>query len=176
MAELRHENICQVYGLNVIDGVAVQLVLEYVSGGDLKNLLRSSVPLPWPTRMKFIHQACIAVNYIHARRPSIIHRDIKAENFLVKNGTHLLLSDFRIAKFKDNVGNTSTGTRNWSTPEILQASPQWGEAADIYSLGMTIWEIAARKIPFEGVDVFALQELVHSGQRPQIPNDCPQVR
>lgn len=175
MASLYYPFICKVHGFCKIDDYNVNLVLAYVEGGDLSRyLLRATEPLPLELQLKFALSAAQAVNYLHDCDPPLLHRDIKSHNLLVQ-GESLLLADFGIATTQPN--NTVVGTLNWSAPETLQERPLWTDKADIYSLGMTFYEIVTRKQPLEDeVDFFRLARRVREGERPtDIPDSCPQV-
>jgi serine/threonine protein kinase len=118
MATLHHKNICQIYGSCILDS-ELWLVLPYIAGGDLRRLLRAThTPLPLATQLSFCLQAARAVNYLHSCTPRVLHRDLKADNFLVDRGDTLLLTDFGIAKVHEMVGHTPS-TLNWSAPEVL---------------------------------------------------------
>lgn len=178
MAGLYHPNICRIFGAQLIPNQVVRIIMEFVEGGDLYGLLQSNAYLPWSSIFMFACQATRAVRYLHSR--SILHRDIKSENFLVKTikQNHkdvqvLVLADFGLAT-KDST-KQSRSTINYSAPEVLQGQP-WTTKADIYSLGMVFYELIARDIPFKGVPDGSIKEQVKKGQRPDIPLKCPKVR
>lgn len=111
------------------------------------------------------------MNYLHSKEYPIIHRDIKSLNLLVsKDWKTVKLADFGTAKAKKfssihgsidgnpSIHNCFTfsnllkvGTYRWAAPETRQKKPVWTEKADIYSLGMTFFEIASREVPFADV-------------------------
>lgn len=178
LTKLRHRNILQIYGACFLETQELWIVLEFMEGGSLYDLLQDSEkPLGWDIRARLALQAAKAVNVLHSSDPCILHRDIKSLNFLIsKDAVELKLTDFGMSKVKVNSVATSTGgigSCRWAAPEIIKGE-QWTEKADIYSLGLTFYEIASRKIPFEKVgENFVVQYLVVENERPDIPNDCP---
>lgn len=172
-AALHHKCISRVYGYCQVTDDDLWLVLEYVEGGDLHKHLAKG-PLPWRVQIKFALDAARAVNYLHTRSPPILHRDLKAQNFLVQ-GDSLLLTDFGMAKIQAEISNTNS-TCNWSAPEVLNENAKWSNKSDIYSLGMVFYEITAQVMPYaDEVDNFAIIRLIKSGNRPAIPSTCPKV-
>lgn len=175
MASLRHPNICNIYGVTFISDDVLWIILPFIEQSLDRILYSRTTPLPLPLQHKLIVQAINAVNYIHNLQDPILHRDLKASNFLFQRPDKLLLTDFGTAKFKKNVHHTSNCTWNWAAPEILQAEPKWSEKADIYSLGMVLFEIVSRRTPFEHVEEFAMVVAIQKGERPAIPASCPAV-
>jgi eukaryotic-like serine/threonine-protein kinase len=151
MASLRFQNICQVHGGCVIDDQEIWLVLEFVEGGNLHNFLSNfDGPLPHDLQLSFFIQAAKAINYLHTSPSPILHRDIKSHNFLVRDKSKLLLTDFGLSKAVELVvpKTLTIGTLNWAAPEVVINS-KWSEKADIYSLGMVFFEIVSHEIPFQ---------------------------
>lgn len=176
MATLRHESICWVLGGTVINDTLAYVVLEFVPGGDLHRfLLKSNGTLPWSTQLGFCISAAMAVNYLHSKKPSILHRDIKSNNFLVVDDKRLKLTDFGTAKIK-SMAKYTPSTLNWSAPEVLGLEPNWTEKSDIYSLGLVFYEIVARKIPFHDIpEDISLPKAIVEGTRPTIPPETKPV-
>jgi serine/threonine-protein kinase CLA4 len=150
MAKLRFQHICQVHGGCVLNDKEVWLVLEFVEGGNLTEFLAKFGPLPHELQLSFFIQAAKSVNYLHTAPSPILHRDIKALNFLVLEKSKLLLTDFGLAKAAEFVTaqTTTIGTLRWAAPEVLSVS-EWSEKADIYSLGMVFFEIVSCNSPFQ---------------------------
>lgn len=174
--DIKYEHVCKVYGYSLVGNTAVRLVLEYVDGGiDLGKFLAQNSPLDLQTQFELCIQAAMALDYIHTYTP-LLHRDVKAENFLLR-GTKLLLADFGLTKEGFNVGNTSS-TLNWSAPEVLGEEVHWTSKADIYSLGMVFFEIISGHIPFAEFRInnpIQFSKRVIQGLRPTIPQSCNQV-
>jgi serine/threonine protein kinase len=176
MATLSCEHICKVYKGCIVGEKEVWLILEFVNGGNLHQFLTGVVPLSLERQLSFAIQATKAVQYIHNKTPPILHRDINSFNFLIKDNTTLLLTDFRSAKPNDFVtSQTATfGTLRWTAPEVLVDHPKWSEKADIYSLGMVFFEIVSGgEIPFkQDISITTLIKNIVSGLRPKIPDSC----
>jgi eukaryotic-like serine/threonine-protein kinase len=176
MSDIKFHHICQVFGGCVINIDEVWLVLEFAEGGDLLALLTKFGPLPWETQLSFAIQATKAVNYLHSQSPPILHRDIKACNFLITEKSKLLLTDFGKAKKFVQTHSATVGTLNWSAPEILKAEPEWTDKTDIYSLGMVFFEIVSCEVPFQTEsNWFRIANKIKAGIRPSIPTSCPKA-
>ncbi len=89
------------------------------------------------------------------------------ENWNVK------VADFGFARIKEeNATMTRCGTPSWTAPEVIRGE-KYGEAADIYSFGIIMWEVLTRKQPYAGRNFMGVTLDVLEGRRPQIPSDCP---
>jgi len=189
LKNLRHPNIIQTLGFySSSDNTVHYLLMEYMSRGDLFNLLhvKNDADVSWQNKGKDIAlQVCAGLIYLHGLNPPLIHRDIKSPNILM-NGDQAKISDVGISKFKDiknklNPANTLHFRRTcqYAAPEVLRAEP-FDERSDIYSLGVLIWEIYVCRIPWysyddtEGYSDVKIQLAVGSGgERLKIPSDCP---
>jgi serine/threonine-protein kinase len=159
LAAVQHENVVRVHALGEYRG-APYLVMEYITGPTLASyLVRSvrthdAVPLDIATSLSL--QLCRAVQVVHAA--GIIHRDIKPANVMVATGPRAILMDFGLAKSTDSRGSGThiIGTPDYLAPEQIRNRPRTPEEArrcDVYSLGMTIYEIMAGKLPFPSGEV-----------------------
>jgi eukaryotic-like serine/threonine-protein kinase len=153
-AKLSHPNIVQVYdaGEDELDGREVSyIVMEYVSGGDLKTLVDRRGRLPETMVSRVGADAAAALDHAHAR--GIIHRDVKPQNILIDEYGSSKLTDFGIARALDMNPTTSTdsylGTASYSSPEQLQGEHVTPKS-DVYSLGITLYHAAVGKPPFSG--------------------------
>jgi serine/threonine protein kinase len=177
MASLRFTHICEVYGGCIISHEEVWLVFELVEEGDLKSFLTEFGPLSRELQLSFFIQAAKAINYLHTLPSPILHRDIKSSNFLVKDKSKLILTDFGLSKEAENVTQTDAiGMLRWAAPEVLSDS-NWSEKADIYSLGMVFFAIISCETPFkEDRNVNHIVKKIEDGTRPVIPDSCPKAR
>ncbi len=148
LARLSHPNIVKVHDFGEHAGSPF-LVLEYLPGGTLKEKLGR--PLPWPAALKLLLPIARGVAYAHQQ--GIIHRDIKPANILITASGEPMLSDFGIAKILE-MGQTTSLTGSGlaiGTPEYM-APEQWtGEAgpqADLYSLGIVLYEMVTGRKPY----------------------------
>jgi len=102
----------------------------------------------------FMQQACSALKYLHNQDPPIIHQDIKPDNFLIDNQDNYLLADFGISSkirrtlTKSMGAQASTGTMAYMPPEKFSADKQIIKAGDIFSLGVTMYELLTGDLPF----------------------------
>lgn len=116
---MRHPNLCEIYGVCIVNEDLFWLVLKRAEC-NLTTFLLQNPALPYPTQLDLMRQAARAVDYLHSRPNPILHRDIKSSNFLVesKPDLKLYLSDFGTANHSSKVTHTSTCTWNWAAPEV----------------------------------------------------------
>src|SRR5918992_827071 len=153
-ARLSHPNIVQVYdaGEGEFEGREVSyIVMEYVAGGDLKDLIDRRGTLPGVMLSRIGAEVAAGLTYAHER--GVIHRDIKPQNVLVDNYGSPKLADFGIARALDADHSTSTGsylgTALYSSPEQLRGEGVTPKG-DVYSLGATLYHAAVGEPPFSG--------------------------
>lgn len=150
---LQHPNIVQVYDYGQTDGNYF-IVMELVEGTDLRRYLRSRGVLDVDRAIIIAHDVALGLGAAHRR--SIVHRDVKPQNILVGKGGSIKLTDFGIASvYKDiNAERLTTtgmtlGTVQYYAPEQAQGeivSP----AADVYALGIVMYEMLTGRTPFDG--------------------------
>ncbi|HEX9839569.1 MAG TPA: protein kinase [Anaerolineales bacterium] len=152
VASLRHANIVQVYDFNNDEGV-YYMVLEFIPGETLQDrmsrLSGTGRQLSIQDALKFTINICDAMGYAHQR--GMVHRDIKPANIMLDVQGQAILMDFGIVKILGGDSHTSTGavvgTARYMSPEIIR-----GEVADhrsdIYSLGVTLYEMLSGRPPF----------------------------
>jgi len=150
---LQHPNIVQVYDYGQTDGNYF-IVMELVEGTDLRRYLRSRGVLAVDRAIIIAHDVALGLGAAHRR--GIVHRDVKPQNVLVGRDGSIKLTDFGIASvYKDiNAERLTTtgmtlGTVQYYAPEQAQGeivSP----AADVYALGIVIYEMLAGRTPFDG--------------------------
>lgn len=148
LKSLSHENIVKYYGLEINEASKeVDILLEYISGGSLKDALFQYGKMSEKITARYVCQILTALIYLHSQ--GIIHRDLKGANILVDiNGT-IKLTDFSTSK-KDIDGLVSKslkGTPHWMAPEIVLRTGH-GPKADIWSLGCVIIELLTAIPPF----------------------------
>jgi serine/threonine-protein kinase len=167
-ANLRHPNIVDVYDVGQ-DGDIHYIVMEYVPGSDLKALILRSGSLP-VERAVAIAEA-VADGLEAAHRLGMIHRDIKPQNIIVGDAGQVKITDFGIAKSKLSTAMTETGV-TFGTADYISPEQARGQAAtpqsDIYSLGITLYEMLTGRLPFTGDSSIAVA-MQHVGSEPPPP-------
>lgn len=169
LAKLQHAHILSYRTVVEHDG-RVCLITEFADGGDLTQALRSHpAGLPVEQVMEIVRAIAEALRYLHAQ--SWVHRDIKPSNILYV-GTTPKLGDVGTAKAVGNAltRHTGVGSIAYSAPELF--SGQVGPASDLYSLGITAFELLTGKLPFDGPPEVVMRQ--HMGQEPAIPAEFPE--
>ena len=154
VASLTHSNIVSVYDFGTDRGQSF-IVMEYVEGRSLRQILKTSEPLPVPVVAQIATDTLSALGHAHER--GIVHRDIKPGNILVTPQGLAKVVDFGIAKSLDEtteltVLGSFVGTATYASPEQF-ASSQIGPESDLYSLGCVLYHCVAGHPPFEADDV-----------------------
>lgn len=152
VASLRHSNIVQVYDFNNDNGV-YYMVLEFIAGETLqdrmKRLSEAGRQLSFEDVVRFTSQIADAVGFAHQR--GMVHRDIKPANIMLDVHGQAILMDFGIVKILGGDAHTSTGavvgTARYMSPEIIRGEVA-DHRADIYSLGVTMYEMLSGRPPF----------------------------
>ncbi|WP_122638328.1 Stk1 family PASTA domain-containing Ser/Thr kinase [Romboutsia sp. Marseille-P6047] len=151
VASLSHPNIVNVYDVGE-DGKVHYIVMEYIDGQNLKDIIKNEGTLDEYTALDITKQIAMALSAAH--RKGIVHRDIKPHNILISNeGRIVKVADFGIAKAVSNstmtnVGNI-IGSVHYFSPE--QAKGQSVNAtADLYALGIVLYEMIIGRVPFRG--------------------------
>lgn len=151
VASLSHPNIVNVYDVGE-DGKVHYIVMEYVDGQNLKDIIKNEGTLDEYTALDIAKQIAMALSAAHKK--GIVHRDIKPHNILISNeGRVVKVADFGIAKAVSNstmtnVGNI-IGSVHYFSPE--QAKGQnVNVTADLYSLGIVLYEMIIGRVPFRG--------------------------
>lgn len=180
-ASLSHPNIVPIYDVGQEEDV-YYIVMEYVDGVTLKDKIVEKKKLGWRESLNIAMQICSALD--HAHRNKIVHRDIKPHNILITPEGIAKVTDFGIARAASAATLTLTGSTLGSVHYFSPEQARGGyidEKSDIYSLGITIYEMLTGKMPFDGetpvgVALKHIQEMPDSplsidGDIPQAVND-----
>ncbi len=148
---LDHPNIVQVYDVSVQPNIQY-IVMEYIEGITLKEYMRHrEFNLPYNEILHFVSQTLLALQHAHAK--GIVHRDIKPHNIMLLPDGRIKVMDFGIARFARSENQTLTdkaiGSVHYISPEQAKGDVT-DLKADIYSVGVMIYEMLAGKLPFEG--------------------------
>jgi len=151
-ASLSHPNIVSIYDVGEEEENSLYyIVMEYIQGKTLKDLIRQQGRLSPPHAVGIAIQICEAL--IHAHANHIIHRDIKPQNILITDDGRVKVTDFGIARAATASTLTHTdsivGSVHYFSPEQARGSLT-GEKSDLYSLGIVLYEMLTGELPFEG--------------------------
>ncbi len=154
LAKLDDPHIVKVNALRVSEQ-ATFIVMEYVEGIDLANLIQNHGPLSWRNAVNIYKQLLIALS--HAHQTDVVHRDIKPSNILITLKKQVKLTDFGLAKVRQKgwdstVTQMKAGTIFYMSPEQVKGLQNVDHRSDLYSLGMTFYEILIGKVPFRETD------------------------
>jgi serine/threonine protein kinase len=173
MCSLNHPNILRVIGIVPTRG---WIVMELCVRGSLSELLRDpEQAVDAKMSARIAAEAATGIAYLHMRDVDIVHGDMKADNCLLADDLSVRICDFGMSEVKNrsktmtaaSTGSGSTAiTVAWSAPELFCAEPK-SYASDVYALGLTLWEIYERAIPFSGMPEAAIVNQVLSGTRPK---------
>lgn len=147
---MSHHNLVNLLDVGV-EGEYRYLVMEYVSGNTLKDIIRQKGRLNYQTAIQITIRILSALQ--HAHDSGIIHRDIKPQNVLIHSDGHVKVADFGIARMTGSAtigkGDTVVGSVHYSSPE--QVSGSVVEAtSDLYSTGVVLYEMLTGRVPFTG--------------------------
>lgn len=148
--QLDHPNIIRVLDLEEADK-QLFIVMEYVAGTNLNQLLETNSLLPFAQVIQITQQIAAALDHAHSRH--LIHRDVKPSNVLVRSDGVVKLTDFGIVKAVEGTKITQTGTTigtpAYMSPEQMIGTPV-DHRSDLYSLGVVLYEMITGKVPFDG--------------------------
>lgn len=155
IAQLSHSNIVRVYDIEELYRT-VFIVMEYLEGESLENLLKNTGPLSFPRALNFLVQICQGLGYAHQK--GIIHRDIKPGNIFVEPGDHIKILDFGLACSQGNEDLSLAGTVQYAPPEQICGTAV-APTADIYALGISAFEMLTGRRPYPESDLAVLMDL-----------------
>jgi serine/threonine protein kinase len=156
IALLSHPHIVAVHDVGVAEHTHY-LALEYIAGGDLKACIRRG-PTPPDIAFRVVRDIASALGYAHSK--GFVHRDVKPENILFREGGMAVLTDFGIARAA--TGGTrmtgmgmSIGTPHYMSPEQARGKDVDGRA-DIYALGIVLYEMLTGTVPYDAEETLAI--------------------
>lgn len=159
-SKISHPNALSVTDFGEDESGHVFLVMEFLSGRTLKQLIRDEGPLPLPRVVDITRQIGDALNAAHQQ--GVVHRDLKSDNIMLVDtmaGDHAKVLDFGIAKINEPDGVVDTnltapnlviGTPQYMSPEQCSQDSEIDARSDIYSLGVILYEMLVGHVPFSG--------------------------
>ncbi len=168
VSELTHPHMVRVYDSGQ-DGVIHYIAMEYVEGENLKEFIRRRGRLGPEQAADIASQVCDALEFAHTH--GIVHRDIKPQNILLTREGQVKVTDFGIARAASAATITQTGTVlgsvQYISPEQARGT-MVGRSADIYALGVVVYEMVTGQLPFDGESPIAIA-IKHIHQAPSRP-------
>ncbi len=154
--DISHKNVCRMYDLGKEEGT-YYITMEYVSGEDLKSFIRRSGVISVGKAISIANQVCEGL--IEAHRLGVVHRDLKPQNIMIDKEGNAKIMDFGIARSLRAKGITGSGlmigTPEYMSPEQVDGK-EADQRADIYSLGVILYEMVTGRVPFEGDTAFSI--------------------
>jgi serine/threonine protein kinase/Tfp pilus assembly protein PilF len=172
---ISHRNVCRMFDLGDSEGTYF-ITMEYIPGEDLKSFIRRVGQLPSGKAISITRQACEGLAEAH--RLGVVHRDLKPGNIMVDKEGNVRIMDFGIARSMSGEGLTMEGVII-GTPEYMSPEQAGGEEvdtrADIYSLGVIMYEMVTGQLPFEGDSPLNIA-MMHKSEAPPNPKwQNPQI-
>lgn len=170
IAVLSHPNIVKVYDVSFGDLIQY-IVMEYIDGITLKEFIERQGSLRWKDAVYFAIQ--ILKGLQHAHDKGIVHRDVKPQNIMVLSDGTIKVADFGIARFARNEQRTITdkaiGSVHYISPEQARGE-KTDEKADIYSVGVMLYEMLTGQLPFEAESAVSVA-IMQLQRDPKLPTE-----
>ena len=185
LSRLNHDNLVKVYDFGSSESGSLYMVLEYIEGTSLKELLDKDGPLPLSRAVAIMTRICTGLARAHEEK--IVHRDLKPANIIVYDRKdpefvrdEVKIIDFGIAYAVDpeksqsvsgTSGNTIAGSPLYMAPEVILGEPGTS-VADIYALGCIFFELLTGRVPFQGETMVETFKLHSEATIPSIKEFC----
>jgi serine/threonine-protein kinase len=175
---VNHPNAIQVMDFGITQDNVLYIVMEFIDGVSLQKILDKETILNPQRVLQFMKQICAALEAAHLK--DIVHRDLKPDNILIINagtaGETVKVIDFSIAKIRQSLedpiltrDNITVGTPQYLSPEQAQGLRDVDNRADIYSLGIILYQMLTGEVPFKGKNT-AQTLLQHIQAKPKSPS------
>ena len=170
LREAAQKNVVRYWGC-WLKGPELWIVMDFADGGSVRTLMKAG-PIAERYCAVIVRETLVALNYLH--KSGIIHRDIKAANILLTSTGKILLCDFGVAaplasNSVHSKRSTFVGTPYWMAPEVITEGKTYDQKADIWSLGITIYEMATGNPPLADVEQMRVIMLIPKSRPPRLP-------
>lgn len=175
LCTLKHPNILVFMGA-CTKPPNLMIITEFMARGTLFDVLhQSQLRITWPMRRRFALDTCRGMRYLHDSK--LLHRDLKSSNLMLDNDFACKVGDFGLTRTSAGTAAVQMtgqcGTFQYMAVEVLANKP-YSEKADVFSFGILLWEMVARKLPYFGMQPMQVGiAVVQQGLRPTIPPRTP---
>ncbi|KAI7848191.1 Pkinase-domain-containing protein [Circinella umbellata] len=169
LTHARSQNITPYYG-SILNDTKLWIIMYYAAGGSIRNVMKAG-NIEERYISVIVREVLLALSYLHKNH--IIHRDIKAANILLTAEGNVQLCDFGVAgqtTVNSLKRNTFVGTPYWMAPEVIREGSSYDYKADIWSLGITVFEMAVGNPPLSNIDPMRAIIMIPKSKPPQIPD------
>lgn len=168
--DLSHPHLMKVLHFDICNG-SPYLIMPYFPLGSVSHYVQDNGVLSEKQLACVMYQIGGALEELHSQQPPVLHQDIKPDNILMRNKEHFVLTDFGISHKTRHTITKATGSINsltiaYSPPERFDTNPKSSEASDIFSLGVSLYEMCTGVIPWDG---HGGQSLLHGARTPDLP-------
>lgn len=175
MSELKHRNVVTFYGACMepprhffVMELCDRSLYELLHGSSKRGIAPCALSVH--EKLQLACDVADGMAYLHARKPPIVHRDLKTHNVLQASNGVLKICDFGLVRTK----NSGAGTPSYMAPELFAGKP-FNSSVDVYAFGVLLCELFSGEQPFYGYDYMDLRRKVPLGERPELPRfDTPE--
>lgn len=163
-------NVTKYYGCHM-DGPRVWIVMELAQGGSVLSLMKASRDNCIEEKYVaiIIREVLVGLSYLH--KIPVIHRDLKSANILITAVGKVMICDFGVSALLPTAGskrNTLAGTPYWMAPEVVQSTPAYDTKADIWSLGIMVYEMIKGSPPHANLTQLKVMDLIPRAKPPRL--------
>lgn len=168
-----HRNVARTFDLGT-EGDTPYLTMELIEGGTLKRIIRRDAPMGIEDFVRFVDPICRALEAAHA--VSVIHRDLKPQNVMITQSKRVVVTDFGVARqvATSDAGDPhsgTVGTPGYMAPEQVEGAGDVDGRADIYALGVMMYEMLTGELPWKGKNPTAVAFARCIQPSPELPDD-----